>query len=82
MWSRTVDVDLNLTSWKTLLIDFRVPSWTSWWYNNAVLKRARNTLIKWSSSHKLRPVEVKWVWKVSTPISFWRLPNWDWWTWA
>ena len=82
MWSKTVDVDLNLTSWKTLLIDFWVPSWTSWGYNNAVLKRARNTLIKWSSSHKLRPVEVKWVWKISTPISFWRLPNWWRWTWA
>ena len=81
MWSKTVNTDLSLTSWNTLQIDFRVPSWTSWGYSNAILKRVTHTLIKWSSDHKLSPITVKWVWELLNAISFWRLSNGNWWTW-
>ena len=37
--------------------------------------------ISWKTWHKLIPKEVKWLWKDLYVISFWRLPNWDWWTW-
>jgi hypothetical protein len=37
--------------------------------------------ISWKTWHKLIPKEIKWLWKDLYVISFWRLPNWDWWTW-
>ena len=81
MWSKQVNTDLSLTSWNTLQIDFWVPSWTSWGYSNAVLKRVTHNLIKWSSDHKLSPIAVKWVWELLNAVSFWRLSNGNWWTW-
>ena len=81
MWSKQVNTDLSLTSWNTLQIDFRVPSWTSWGYSNAVLKRARNVIPKDNWRHKMKPITAKWIWNLINVISYGRLPNWDWWTW-
>lgn len=32
-------------------------------------------------SLKLKPQTLSWLWEINNPISFWRLPNWNWRNW-